>query len=145
MAVKKRLMIVMTVSILCSVLLCKRQDVLSRIRSGDFSNVHKGTYRGRLRFLRESSTYHESTKKLRQDIDENEDILILISQRFYTIPHKQYRYKFTALDEESNYLVLRYFARIGEHPLYAGYQIQFVFNPQSQTVTEVYTAEVALE
>lgn len=142
---KKRVLILITASIVCSVLLCKRQDVLSRIRAGDFTNVHKGTYRGRLRFLRESSTYHESTEKLRQDIDENTDVLDVISQRFYTIPHKPYRYKFTALDEESNYIILRYFARIGEHPLYAGYQIQFVFDPQSQTVTEVYTAEVTLE
>lgn len=107
--------------------------------------MHEGTYRGRLRFLRESSIYHESTENLRQDIDENKDVLDLISRRFYTIPHKPYRYKFTALDEESNYLVLRYFARIGEHPLFAGYQIQFVFDPQAQTVTEIYTAEVPLE
>ena len=88
---------------------------------------------------------HESTRNLRQDIEKNKDVLDLINQRFFAIPHKPYRYKFTALDEETNYLVLRYFARIGEHPLYAGYQIQFVFDPQSQTVTRVYTAEVTLE
>ncbi len=143
--VKKSLGIVIAISILCLPVLCKRQDALSRIRTGDFSNVHEGAYRGQLRFLRENSAYHESTENLRQDIEKNMDVLDLISQRFYTIPHKPYRYKFTALDEETSYLVLRYFARIEEHPLYAGYQIQFIFDPQSQMVKEIYTAEVPLE
>jgi hypothetical protein len=142
---KKRLVILMAMTMLCSSLSCKRQDQLSRIRAGDFSNVHEGTYRGRLKFLREISGYHESTENLRQDIEKNKDVLDLISHKFFTIPHKPYRYKFTALDEETGYLVLRYFARIGEHPLYAGYQIQFVFDPQSQVVKEIYTAEVPLE
>jgi hypothetical protein len=107
--------------------------------------VYEGAYRGRLKFLRESSPYHESTKNLRKNIEKNRDVLDLITQRFFTIPHKPYRYKFTALDEETDYLVLRYFARIGEHPLYAGYQIQFVFDRQSQVVKEIFTAEVPLE
>ena len=124
---------------------CKRQEPLNRIRSGDFSIVYKDTYRGRVRFLGQGNEHKGLVDRLRSEIERNSDVLDLISERFYTIPYLPYRFKFAALDEEKNHMVLRYFARIIEHPVFAGYQIQFLFDLESQRLLRVYTSEVPLE
>jgi hypothetical protein len=118
---------------------------LSSIRHGDFSIVYKDTYRGQLRFLGEGKEHKGSVDDLRREIERNSDVLDVISERYYTIPYHAYRFKFAALDEEKNLMVLRYFARIIEHPVYAGYQMQFLFDLESQKLLRVYTSEVPLE
>lgn len=124
---------------------CGKHDALSSIRRGDFSIVHKDTYRGQLRFLGEGRERKELVDALRGEIEGNSEVLDLISEKFYTIAYHPYRFKFAALDEEKNLLVLRYFARIVEHPVYAGYQIQFLFDLESRHLVRVYTSEVPLE
>jgi len=124
---------------------CKRQDELSKIHAGDFSIVYEGKYHGRLKFLAEGREYQDLVKDLRVYIEKDTSLLSLISARFYTIPHHGYQFKFAALDETSDCLVLRYFARIEEHPLYAGYQIQFVFTLPSRILKKIFTSEVPLE
>ena len=124
---------------------CKRQDELCKIHAGDFSIVYEGKYHGRLKFLAEGREHRELVKDLRMYIERDTSVLSLISDRFYTIPHHGYRFKFAALDETSDCLVLRYFARIDEHPLYAGYQIQFVFALPSRILKKIFTSEVPLE
>jgi len=124
---------------------CKRQDELSKIHAGDFSIVFEGKYHGRLKFLADGREYRELVNELRMYVEKDTSVLHLISDRFFAIPHRGYQFKFAALDETSDCLVLRYFARIEEHPLYAGYQIQFVFARQSRILRKIYTSEVPLE
>lgn len=137
--------------LLCAVLLisvlsfCRRYDELSNIRRGDFSIVREGTYHGRLTLLGDGKEYGEQVQDLRNEVEKNPEVLDLISGRYYTIPHKPYQFKFAALDEDSSLLILRYFARIVEHPIYAGYQIQFVHELDSRRLIEVFTSEVPLE
>ena len=141
----RRYSILLFALITCPFLSCTKHDAMNSIRSGDFSIVCKDTFRGRIRFLGEGREHKESVEALRREIEENSDVLDIISERFYTIPYREYRFKFAALDEEKNHIVLRYFARIIEHPVYAGYQIQFLFDLESRRLLRVYTSEVPLE
>lgn len=125
---------------------CGRGSGINAVRAGDYRIVSKGTYRGHLQFQGNSGGQLESVKKLRAEIEKDEMMILnKISDRFYMIPHAPYKFKFAAIDEAADYLVLRYFARIFEHPVYAGYQIQFVYTRNSGKLLKIYTAEVPLE
>ncbi len=129
-----------------SVLSCRRNPGLNRIRAGDLSIVYKDTYRGRLEFLGPGREYESLVNRLRGEIEKDGMCLLnVISGEYYTIPHYAYEFKYAACDEANDHLVLRYFARIGEHPLYAGYQIQFVFSLVSGNLLKIFTSEVPLE
>ncbi|MBE0432743.1 hypothetical protein IBX73_04665 [candidate division WOR-3 bacterium] len=132
------------VALICSSS-CSRACGLRAIRSGDFSIVQRGSYRGWLTMVTEGMEQVEAAERLRAMVDKNIEVLNMISDRFHVIEHVGYRFKYAALDVESNELVLRYFTRIVEHPLYAGYQIQLVFDGGSRRLKGVYTAEVPLE
>lgn len=142
---QRRFAISLVVLVIFPLLSCRKHDALSNIRHGDFSIVCKDTYRGQLRFVGEGKEHKGFVDALRREIERNSDVLDLISERFYTIPYYAYRFKFAAVDERKNLMVLRYFARIIEHPVYAGYQIQFLFDLESQKLVRVYTSEVPLE
>lgn len=124
---------------------CAKDDVLSIVRKGDMSKVYRESYRRGLVFLGDGKEYAASVERLRRVIDKNMDVLDLLTERLYTEPHLGYRFKYAALDDEKGVLVLRYFARIPEHPIYAGYQVQFVFDAESCDLLSIYTSEVPLE
>lgn len=124
---------------------CRQNDVLSRVRAGDFSLVYKGTYRGNLRFLGQGREHETTVQQLRADIEGDKSVMDLISGEFYELPHDEYHFKYAAIDEERDIMLLRYFARIPEHALYAGYQIQFVFARTPLRLQSIYTSEVPLE
>jgi hypothetical protein len=142
---KKCFVTVFFVSVFSLSLSCGKPDALTSVRNGDFSLVHKDSYRGKLIFLADGREYLQTVDHLRVVIEKNMDIFDLISEKFYPIPHLGYRFKFAVLDSQNNSLVLRYFARIPEHPLYAGYQIQMVFDVGSRKLKKIYTSEVPLE
>jgi hypothetical protein len=124
---------------------CKKKDNLCLLRDGDFSIVMKGSYRGNLHFLGDGREHREAVEYLRELVETDFAVLDMISNRFYTIPHLGYKFKYAALDMDSSMMMLRYFARIREHPVYAGYQIQFLFDAESRKLKAVYTEEVPLE
>ena len=133
------------VVILILFLACGGESGIKAVRAGDYSMVGKGTYRGRLEFHGRGE-HLESVVKLREEIEQDDMVLLdMISDRFHKIPHAPYNFKFAAVDEVSDRLVIRYFARIIEHPIYAGYQIQFVFSRASGKLLRIFTAEVPLE
>ncbi|MGD9379878.1 MAG: hypothetical protein PVI51_04860 [candidate division WOR-3 bacterium] len=134
------------VFVLASDLSCGVDSGLKAVRAGDYNIVSKGTYHGRLEFLRNGGKYVQSVEKFRAEIEQDEMMLLnMITDRFHRIPHGEYRFKFAAVDEVSDCLVLRYFARIFEHRILAGYQIQFVFARASGKLLKIFTAEVPLE
>ncbi len=125
---------------------CKEKDVFRNMREGDYSMVAQGTYHGHAVFLRNTGEYEDLVNGLRSKIEENSDLLPLITKQFFSVPQElHYTFRLVLLDKERNYLILRYFARIPEHPLYAGYQIQFVCDVDAQHLIKIYTAEVPLE
>ena len=142
---KRLVALVVGFSILITVISCRKKDEFDLLHNGDFSIVTKGSYRGNLLFLGDGREHRETVEHLRGLVERNFEILELISEKFYTIPHMGYRFKYAALDTESGVMMLRYFARIREHPVYAGYEIQFLFDSGSRKLTSVYTEEVPLE
>ncbi len=136
------------VLIIClfTVISCPKKDTLLRLQDGDFAIVVKGRFSGRPTFLNQGRQYKNLVDDLRGKIEKNRDILPLITKKFFSATGRLiYKFKFVAFDEEKNSLILRYFARTMNHPVYAGYQIQFVFDLKTKDITEIYTAEVPYE
>jgi hypothetical protein len=142
---KARVAAICTVLLSLALMFCQKRDDLSRIKRGDFSLVTEGSYHGRLYFLGDGGELIQSVRDLRGIVERDFDVLDLISNRFYEMPHFGYRFKYAAVDTATGLIMLRYFARIGEHPVYAGYEIQFLFDTESQKLKMVYTDEVPLE
>lgn len=140
-----RVIIAAIVVVSCGWLSCRGPNALAAIRAGDFSLVEEGSYAGRLVILTEGMEHFDTAQRLRGVVEENMDVLDLVSDRCHTIARLGYRFKYAAFDAGANALVLRYFARIVEHPLYAGYQIQLRFDADSRRLRRVYTAAVPLE
>ncbi len=128
------------------IIACRHADEFKKIRDGDFDIVEKETYRGTPMYVGQGGDYQDLVTSLRLDIEKNIDLLPLITKNFFSVEYQlSYRFKFAAIDKEKSYLILRYFARIPDHPLYAGYQTQFVFDVHTKKLLKIYTAEVPLE
>jgi hypothetical protein len=116
------------------------------MRQGDFDIVSRGTYNGRPKYLPHPGVFEERVTSYRSVIEKNKDILPNITRKFFLVPGRlYYRYKFVSFDLENNALILRYFAPIAGHNLYAGYQIQFVFDVSTDKLLQIFTSEVPLE
>jgi hypothetical protein len=125
---------------------CHTYDPLKNIRQGDFDIVSMGKYRGTITMLRDGAQYKEIIDGLRSEIEQNRDLLPEITRRHYDVPEiLVYKFKFAALDSVMANIILRYFARIYDHPILAGYQIQFVFSIDSGALVNIFTSEVGLE
>ena len=126
--------------------MCQTYNPLERLKQGDFSDVEMGKYRGPTIFLRDGAQYKDIIDKIREAIEQDHDLFPEITRKYYDVPDiLVYKFKFAALDTVMDNFVLRYFARIYNHPIIAGYQIQFVFRVDSRRLTRIYTKEVALE
>jgi hypothetical protein len=146
MVVMKRSRATLLFSYACMLsMCCSKPDVLSSVRKGDMSMVYGESYRGRLLFLGEGKEYAGAVERLRRTIDKNIDVLDTLTERLFTEPHLGYRFKYAALDADNDILLLRYFARIREHTLYAGYQVQLLFDAESFDLLRLHISEVPLE
>jgi hypothetical protein len=125
---------------------CHEIDEFRKIRNGNFDIVSKGTYHGKAIFLREGKEYENIVLEWRAQIEKKKDVLPMITRKFFFAPEKlNYKFKFVTFDKEKNFMILRYFARQVSHPIYAGFQIQFVYDLDSKKLLRIYTAEVPLE
>jgi hypothetical protein len=125
---------------------CREVDEFSNLRAGNCDIVIRGRYQGRPIYLPPGSEYEELIRPFRNRIEKNIDVLPMITRKFFFASSKLlYKFKFTSLDREKNLLILRYFARVVNHPIFAGYQIQFVFDIDSKRLIKIFTSEVPLE
>ena len=135
-----------TICFLCVLVTCRSVDVFEKIRNDTYDDIHQGTYHGSAVYIRDTGDFESFITDTRSRIEDNSDVLPLVTKKFFSTPESlAFRYKFTAHDVQKGLLILRYFARRPEHPLYAGYQIQFVFEAGTKKLVDVYTAEVPLE
>lgn len=134
------------VIILLPILACYTYDSFKSLKQGDFSLVFSGKYKKATTLLRDGGEYKGVVDGLRTEIEKNLFLLSRITKEHYDISGTLvYKFKFAALDSISNRLILRYFTRIYNHPLLAGYQVQLVFDAESRELVRIYTAEVPLE
>ncbi len=131
---------------LLPILACHTYDSFRSLKQGDFSLVFSGKYKEATTLLRDGAEYKGVVDRLRTEIEKNLFLLSRITKEHYDISGTLvYKFKFAALDSISNRLILRYFTRIYNHPLLAGYQVQLVFDAESRELVRIYTAEVPLE
>lgn len=127
-------------------MVCHVYDPLKELKQGDFDIVEPGKYHGTTIFLRAGTPYKDVADILRHEIEQNRDLLPIITRKHYDVQERLvYEFKFAALDSIRDTLILRYFARIYDHQILAGYQIQFVFKAGSRELVSIFTAEVGLE
>jgi hypothetical protein len=125
---------------------CQTYDPLKNLKQGDFDIVKIGKYRGTAIFLRDGAQYKESIDVLRSEIERDGDLLPKITRIHYDVAEiLVYKFKFAAFDSVMDNFILRYFARLYDHPILAGYQIQFVFSADSRELVSIFTLEVGLE
>jgi|GEM_PF-866316 len=127
-------------------LFCSHTDVWYQMRRNNFELVEKGSYRGTLKYMPHPGQYEKLVNRYRQEIEKNLDLLPLITKQHFLVNEDLiYQYKFTWFDEKNNFLVLRYFAHIFNHPIYAGYQILFVYDTHKNIIIKICVSEVPLE
>ncbi len=116
------------------------------LRIGDYTLVEEGTYRGNPRYLQHPGEYEAVVRQCRAQIEKNAGLMPRITEKFFPVDQDLlYQYKFTSIDSVSQCLILRYFARIADDHLYAGYQIQFVYALKQRDFVRVFTSRVPLE
>lgn len=125
---------------------CRTYHHLESIKKGDYSMVTMGKYQGTMVFLRDAAQYKKVIDEFRGELEQDRHLFPKITRYYYDIPDLLvYKFKFAARDTFMDYFILRYFARIYNHPTLAGYQIQFIFNAGSRRLIDIYTKEVSLE
>jgi hypothetical protein len=125
---------------------CHPASFWKDLRTGDYTLVEEGTYRGFPRYMQHPGAYEAVVRRCRAQIEKNDDLMPLITGRFFTVTGElSYQYKFASIDSVSQCLIIRYFARIADNPLYAGYQIQFVYALRRRDFVRVFTSRVPLE
>lgn len=116
------------------------------LRTGDYTLVEEGTYRGNPRYMQHPGGYEAVVRQCREQIEKNADLMPRITGRFFPVDKELfYQYKFTSIDSVSQCLILRYFARISDDHLYAGYQIQYVYALKQRDFVRIFTSRVPLE
>ncbi len=132
--------------ILLGFVYCSHSDVWYQLRQKKFEIVKEGTYPGTLKYMPQPGKYEKLVSRYRNEIEKNFDLLpVMTRQYFQTKEELVYQYKFTWLDEESNALVLRYFAHVYNDPIYAGYQILFAYGIETNRLLGIFVSEVPLE
>jgi hypothetical protein len=128
------------------IIVCVKKNEFQKIKNGDFSIVTMGTYHGKPVYIGQGREYQILVNDFRDEIDRNKEILPMITRKYFLVAETLiYKFKYVAIDKEKNYLILRYFARVMNHPVYAGYQVQFIFDITKRQLVDIYTAEVPLE
>lgn len=139
-----RLYVFLAVCILATV--CGRKTLFQKIDQGDLSGIVHGQYRGTTRFLREGGECAEYVDAFRREIEAHEDLFMPITEKYFpTYGLKPYRFKFALLDDAEHEMILRYFARLPDHPVFAGCQLQFVYDLDTGNLTRIFVSEVPLE
>ncbi len=132
--------------ILVVVLTCSHSDIWYQLRQNNFDIVERGSYRGTLKYMPHPGRYEKFVMSYRKEIEKNLDLLPFITKQLFFVDEELfYQYKFTWLDEDNNILVLRYFAPIYNHPIYAGYQMLFVYDMRKNRLLRILVSEVPLE
>ncbi|UCC11251.1 MAG: hypothetical protein JSW02_07805 [candidate division WOR-3 bacterium] len=125
---------------------CSRKTLLQKIDEGDLSSVYQGRYTGTTRFLRDGAEYKETVDMIRREIEAHEDLLMVMTGKYFPVDRlRTYKFKFAMVDETQGELILRYFARLPDHPVFAGCQLQFVYDLDAKQLTKIFTSEVPLE
>ena len=137
---------VFVVSLLAIFIACPRKNIFEKIINDDWSIVATGRYQGKTIFLPDGGDYKTLVDQIRAEISQHKEVLPMVTTHFFPVYNNlTFKFMYGAFDEEKNYLILRYFARIYEHPVYAGFQIQFVYDVNKKNIVTIYTAEVPFE
>ncbi len=127
-------------------ILCHHSDIWHKMRQGNFEFVEKGDYRGTLIYMSHPGRYEKLVERYRHEIEKNIDLLPRITKQFFDVKEDLiFQYKFTWLDDNNKFLVLRYFAHIYKDPVYAGYQILFVYDTKLHKLIKIFISDVPLE
>ncbi|MEO0206569.1 MAG: hypothetical protein ABIL22_07850 [candidate division WOR-3 bacterium] len=90
--------------------------------------------------------YEKLVEKYRREIEKNTDLLPLITRQLFDVKEDLiYQYKFTWLDDTNKFLIVRYFAHIYKDPIFAGYQILFVYDTKTNKLLRIFVSDVPLE
>jgi hypothetical protein len=113
---------------------------VSSIKNDDYEIVKVGHYPHATLQIRYGP---DEFGDLRGKIEESSGLFAEVVHHFYPDEANEmdFRYKYAAIHNEQT--VLRYFARVPESDMYAGYSLQFVI--VNETVEEIYLFKTPLE
>lgn len=130
--------------------LASRFDWLKALEAGDYSSVEAGRYPHRTEILASASEHGKAVDELRKAIGRDPKTMNRIAEHFFPqgegdLSNLRFRWQFAGTDDQNSRLVLRYFAAIQQPFIFAGYQVQFVFQLPGQTFEKVYIDQLPLE
>jgi hypothetical protein len=137
---------VIAIGLIAATIGCGKKDLFRDIRSGDYSLVEKGSYRGTTEYIGSGDSLARTIARYRGGIEKDPDLLPKITRYCYRVPDiLVFRYKMALLDRSAHALVLRYFAPIYDDHLIAGYQVFLVFDLDRDELIRACVSEVPLE
>lgn len=129
-----------------SITACRTASLWTELAAGDYRRVERGRYHGSPQYLPHPGPYEETVNRCRAEIENHHESLASITRSVFPVAESLcFEYKFASVDQDSQAIILRYFARIRDHRVIAGFQIQFVYDLRSTVLRRVLTAEVPLE
>jgi hypothetical protein len=118
----------------------REQQWVSSIKNDDYEMVKIGHYPHATTQIRYKS---DEFADLREEIEEFGSLFAEVVQHFYPDEANEmdFKYKYASIHDER--IILRYFARVPESNMYAGYSLQFV--TINDVVKEIYLFKTPLE
>lgn len=120
---------------------------MEQLHNGNYSMVKIGKYLHTTRTTRHPGEWDELITELRRKIEENIELLPIVTVHFFPDEKSglRFKYKFSSVDEERKKLILRYFAPIAFPRVLAGYQCQFVVDLKKNELEQILLSEIPLE
>ncbi len=130
--------------------LASEVDWLGKLETGDYSSVKVGRYPHRTEILKPTNEHQATVSRLREVIELDPELMNRMAEHFYPggeggLANLSFRFQFPGIDEENERLILRYFGPIPDPFIYAGYQVQFVFELPPRCLEKIYIEQLPLE
>ena len=125
---------------------CATSGIIAKVAQDNYALVQEGHYSGSVRVKNDDSTLQKLVQPWRHEIEANPEFMRGIAEKYFSMPiESRFGYMYTGEDSAARRVLLRYFA-YDPHPIvYAGWQIQFVFDRPAKKLVSVYAVEVPLE
>lgn len=120
-------------------------NLATRLAADDFAVVRLGRYPGDVHIMNGNPRLERLVAPWRAELESNPDLLHRAAGKYFSMPREpEFHYMSVGEDSTTGRVLLRYFAYAPKPVVYAGWQLQFVFDSRGRLL-DVFAAELPLE